>query len=73
MRLGILDLGTNTFNLLVVDLHADNTITTIFKTKIPVMLGTGGINRNTIEIRLVHLWTRNQIRKVRAVMLGGFP
>lgn len=48
MRLGILDLGTNTFNLLVVDLHADNTISTVFKTKIPVMLGSGGINRNTI-------------------------
>lgn len=48
MRLGILDLGTNTFNLLVVDLAADNTATHVFKTKIPVMLGAGGINKNTI-------------------------
>lgn len=48
MRLGILDLGTNTFNLLVVDLHADNTTSTVFKTKIPVMLGSGGINKKTI-------------------------
>lgn len=48
MRIGILDLGTNTFNLLVVDLHADNTSTTVFKTKIPVMLGSGGINKKTI-------------------------
>ena len=48
MRIGVLDLGTNTFNLLIVDLHPNNTSTPVFKTKIPVMLGSGGINRNTI-------------------------
>ena len=48
MRIGVLDLGTNTFNLLIVDVNPDNSATPVFKTKIPVMLGSGGINRNTI-------------------------
>lgn len=48
MRIGVLDLGTNTFNLLIVDVNPDNSTTSVFKTKIPVMLGAGGINRNII-------------------------
>jgi exopolyphosphatase/guanosine-5'-triphosphate,3'-diphosphate pyrophosphatase len=48
MRIGILDLGTNTFNLLVVDLNADKSTSMVFKTKIAVMLGAGGINKKTI-------------------------
>lgn len=48
MRIGVLDLGTNTFNLLIVDVNPDNSTTSVFKTKIPVMLGAGGINKNII-------------------------
>jgi len=48
MRIAILDLGTNTFNLLIVDTY-DNKFSTVFKSKIPVKLGAGGINNNIID------------------------
>ena len=48
MRIAILDLGTNTFNLLIVD-AIDNKFSTVFKHKIPVKLGAGGINNNIIN------------------------
>lgn len=49
MHVAIIDLGTNTFNLLVVDIHPDKTYTTVFQNKIPVKLGEGGITKNFIE------------------------
>lgn len=42
-RLGIIDLGTNTFNLLIVDKHAQG-FDKVFSTKEGVGLGLGGIN-----------------------------
>lgn len=45
MRLGILDLGTNTFNLLVRDTDTDEVL---LSTKLPVKLGEGGIEDNLI-------------------------
>ena len=48
MRIAILDLGTNTFNLLIVD-AIDNKFSTVLKEKIPVKLGAGGINNNIID------------------------
>ncbi|OIQ36731.1 MAG: hypothetical protein BM555_02185 [Crocinitomix sp. MedPE-SWsnd] len=42
-RLGIIDLGTNTFNLLIVDRHAQG-FDRVFSTKEGVGLGLGGIN-----------------------------
>lgn len=48
MRLAIIDLGTNTFNLLIVDVHPNKTYDTVFQTKISVKLGEGGINQNYI-------------------------
>jgi len=50
MRIAILDLGTNTFNLLIVD-AIDNKFSTVFKHKIPVKLGSGGINNNFIDLK----------------------
>ena len=44
MKIAIIDLGTNTFNLLIVE--GDNTI---FKTKIAVKLGEGGITKGYIS------------------------
>lgn len=43
MRTAIIDLGTNTFNLLIVEGN-----TTLFKTKIAVKLGEGGITKGYI-------------------------
>lgn len=48
MRIAVIDLGTNTFNLLIVELHSDNTFHSVFQTKISVKLGEGGINSNFI-------------------------
>jgi exopolyphosphatase/guanosine-5'-triphosphate,3'-diphosphate pyrophosphatase len=42
-RIGIIDLGTNTFNLLIVDRHADG-FERVYSTKEGVGLGLGGIN-----------------------------
>ncbi|ERM84805.1 hypothetical protein P872_24155 [Rhodonellum psychrophilum GCM71 = DSM 17998] len=46
-KTAIIDMGTNTFHLLLVHLSVDN-FETIFKEKIPVKIGQGGISRNTI-------------------------
>ena len=46
-RIGIIDIGTNTFNLLVVD-RKDDGFDKIFSTKIGVGLGMGGINKGII-------------------------
>ena len=43
MKTAIIDLGTNTFNLLIVEGS-----TTLFKTKIAVKLGEGGITKGYI-------------------------
>lgn len=48
MRKAIVDLGTNTFNLLIGEL-TDEGLKIIFSTKIPVMLGMGGINEGKIS------------------------
>ena len=45
----IIDLGTNTFNLLIVELPPTDPPDIIFKTKMPVKLGLGGINEGTIS------------------------
>ncbi|PCH94992.1 MAG: phosphatase [Bacteroidetes bacterium] len=47
-RIAIIDLGTNTFNLLIVDLSPTSLPDIIFKTKMPVKLGRGGINKGVI-------------------------
>ena len=47
MRIAIIDLGTNTFNLLICD-KKDESQNTIFKNKIAVKLGEGGIDKGII-------------------------
>ena len=47
MRIAIIDLGTNTFNLLICDKKGENQ-KTIFKNKIAVKLGEGGIDKGII-------------------------
>jgi len=48
MILGILDLGTNTFNLIIVDVHINSQFSILFDKKIAVKLGSGGINSGII-------------------------
>jgi exopolyphosphatase/guanosine-5'-triphosphate,3'-diphosphate pyrophosphatase len=47
MRIGIIDLGTNTFNLLIAD-QTVNGFEKLFKKRGPVKLGQGGINKGFI-------------------------
>lgn len=48
MRVAIIDLGTNTFNLFVADVVSSSEYKKVFKTKVPVKLGEGGIAKNRI-------------------------
>lgn len=48
MKLAILDLGTNTFHLLIVEVNRDRTYKKIFKSKIVVKLGEGAIQEKII-------------------------
>ena len=48
MRLAIIDMGTNTFNLLIVETLESNSYKIIFKDKAGVKLGKGGINNKII-------------------------
>ncbi|MBN8697262.1 MAG: phosphatase [Bacteroidetes bacterium] len=48
MRIAIIDLGTNTFNILIVEVDGNRDTKQLFQTKIPVKLGEGGINKGFI-------------------------
>jgi len=48
MRVAVIDLGTNTFNLLIAETNSEGGFVTIFNEKLPVRLGEGGINSGTI-------------------------
>lgn len=49
MRVAIIDLGTNTFNIFIAEILPDKSFKKIYKSKIAVKLGEGGINNNHIE------------------------
>jgi exopolyphosphatase / guanosine-5'-triphosphate,3'-diphosphate pyrophosphatase len=48
MRIAVIDLGTNTFNLLIVDRNEDMTYKRVASSRIPVKLGEGAINKGYI-------------------------
>ena len=48
MRIAIIDMGTNTFNLLIVETSDNNQYKIIFKDKAGVKLGKDGINNKLI-------------------------
>lgn len=48
MRIAVIDLGTNTFNLLIVETTNQHDYTIIFEEKLPVKIGKGGIHNKTI-------------------------
>lgn len=47
-RIAIIDLGTNTFNLLITEAWQDGGYNILLESKIPAKLGEGGIHRSTI-------------------------
>lgn len=49
MRFAVIDLGTNTFNLLIAEHASNNTFVKIYNTKIPVKLGESTINSGYIS------------------------
>ncbi len=49
MRIAIIDLGTNTFNILIVEVNDTKTYTHLYQSKISVKLGEGGITKSFIE------------------------
>ncbi len=49
MKLAIIDIGTNTFKLMIVRVHENKDFVVIHKDKIPVKLGEGGINNQVIS------------------------
>jgi exopolyphosphatase/guanosine-5'-triphosphate,3'-diphosphate pyrophosphatase len=49
MRIAVIDLGTNTFNLLIVEPHEDRTYKIIHNSKLPVKLGKSGIDKKEIR------------------------
>lgn len=48
MRIAVIDLGTNTFNLLVAESRVGSDFKTLYNEKLPVKLGEGGINSGLI-------------------------
>jgi len=48
MQIAIIDLGTNTFNLLVTEVTGDNNYKILLESKYPAKLGKGGINKKVI-------------------------
>lgn len=49
MKIAVIDLGTNTFNLLIVEKHSDNGYKKLRSSRIPVKLGEGSINEGYIS------------------------
>ena len=48
MKIAVIDLGTNTFNLLIVEVNFDKSYSHVFQTKISVKLAEGGMNKGFI-------------------------
>ena len=48
MRIAVIDLGTNTFNLPIAETFSDGKFETLYNEKLPVKLGEGGINKGII-------------------------
>jgi exopolyphosphatase / guanosine-5'-triphosphate,3'-diphosphate pyrophosphatase len=48
MRIAVLDIGTNTFNLIIAESEVKNGFRILYNEKLPVKLGEGGINNGEI-------------------------
>ncbi len=61
MRYAIIDLGTNTFNLLIVEGVSPDKYNIIFNDKLPVKLGLGGINNRLLTPEAVNRGVRAMV------------
>ena len=50
LRVAVLDLGTNTFNLVVAEQNSLESFHILHSSKLPVKLGEGGINHGKITL-----------------------
>jgi exopolyphosphatase/guanosine-5'-triphosphate,3'-diphosphate pyrophosphatase len=48
-QVATVDLGTNTFHLLIAELNSENSFHLVHRERIPVMIGRGGINQGVIS------------------------
>ncbi len=49
MRISVIDLGTNTFNLLIADMGVDRAYKIVYSSKLPVKLGKSGMDKKEIR------------------------
>lgn len=79
MLVAIIDLGTNTFNLIVTKIESGNKFSILFNDKLSVKLGEGGINSNLIQaipfargIAAIqkHLQTANEFKVEKVFAFG---
>ena len=49
IRFAVIDIGTNTCNLLIANILADGSFKTVYDRKLPVKLGRGGINKEILQ------------------------
>ncbi|TPE44787.1 Ppx/GppA phosphatase family protein [Pontibacter mangrovi] len=65
-RLALIDMGTNTFHLLVTEVGEQGQLTELYKTKVPVRLGQGGISNGAITAEASEraLKTLREFRKI---------
>ncbi|HTN19482.1 MAG TPA: hypothetical protein VL125_03360 [Pelobium sp.] len=60
----VIDIGTNTFHLLIATVDEDNNIDIIYKNTIAVKLGEGGETKVLLHLKLINeelmLWFRSE-------------
>ncbi len=70
-KVAIIDLGTNTFNLLVAGVNGDGTYQIIHSGKLPVKLGEGGINQKVIASPAYQRGLKAIGEHLRTILLYG--
>ena len=82
-KLAVIDLGTNTFHILIAEVQADYTYRMIHRQRVPVMIGKGGINNGVITEagqeralealrQFAQLLQAHEVAQVRATATSAF-
>jgi len=61
MKIAILDLGTNTFHLMIANVRKNRSFKTLLKTRAVVKLGRGGLRENRIADVPMQRWHRSRL------------
>ena len=72
-RIAIIDMGTNTFNLLIAEVNGDLSYRIIHTGKLPVKLGEGGINSKVITPQAYQRGLNAIGEHLRTILLHGSP